>query len=274
MAPWGVTPEQTARMERHAVYTFRGRWAKSWKQGNVFLAGDAAHLMPPFLGQGLCAGLAGRSSAQLAAEHGAPPAEATPEVLETYGPERTGHVQHIIDEAVAAGRVICELDVDRAAARDAELREQTTPIPMPPSPASRRILAWAQPSLTDGRAGAPTGGSRRRAGSGCSGRVGLFDDIVGGGWQLISRIADPAELLSEEDASWFRQIGGVVADLSEQGPISDLDGDYRRWFTEHGCEAFLARPDFYVFAAGQHTDLPHYVSQLRQLLAPTATEGK
>ena len=56
MAPWGVTPE-TARLERHAVYTFRGRWARAWRRGNAFLAGDAAHLMPPFLGQGLCAGL-------------------------------------------------------------------------------------------------------------------------------------------------------------------------------------------------------------------------
>jgi 2-polyprenyl-6-methoxyphenol hydroxylase-like FAD-dependent oxidoreductase len=56
MAPWGVTP-QTARLERHAVYTFRGRWARTWRRENVFLAGDAAHLMPPFMGQGLCAGL-------------------------------------------------------------------------------------------------------------------------------------------------------------------------------------------------------------------------
>src|SRR5580704_9554206 len=56
MAPWGVTPE-TARLERHAVYTFRGRWAHTFRKGNAFLAGDAAHLMPPFIGQGLGAGL-------------------------------------------------------------------------------------------------------------------------------------------------------------------------------------------------------------------------
>ena len=49
---------------------------------------------------------------------------ATPAMLDTYALERTGHVLEIIDEAVALGRVICELDVDRAPARDAEMKKQ------------------------------------------------------------------------------------------------------------------------------------------------------
>jgi hypothetical protein len=102
------------------------------------------------------------------------------------------------------------------------------------------------------------------------GRVGLFDDIVGRGWQLISRIGDPAGLLSEDDASWFRQIGGVPADVSGEGEVQDLDGGYERWFAEHGCEVFLARPDFYVFAAGEHADIPQFVSRLRQALQPAS----
>ena len=110
------------------------------------------------------------------------------------------------------------------------------------------------------------GGWRRRGRSGSADRAGLFDDIVGGGWQLISRIGDPAELLGDEDGSWFRQIGGVVADVSGAGPVEDLDGAYERWFSTRGCEAFLARPDFYVFAAGLHADIPRFVSRLRQAL--------
>ena len=261
MAPWGVTPE-TARLERHAVYTFRGRWARAWRRGNAFLAGDAAHLMPPFLGQGLCAGLrdARALTWRLGMVHGG---LATPAVLGTYGPERAGHVREIIDEAVAAGRVICELDVDRAAARDAEmkrlLRDPDAATREPPHP---RLGA---PSLTiasggaDGRL-APQGEVRM------ADRVGLFDDVVGGGWQLISRVGDPAELLGDEDASWFRQIGGVVADVSGAGQVQDLDGAYERWCSGYGCEAFLARPDFYVFAAGLHADIPRFVSRLRQAL--------
>jgi 3-(3-hydroxy-phenyl)propionate hydroxylase len=268
MAPWGVTP-RTARLERHAVYTFRGRWARQWRRGNVFLAGDAAHLMPPFLGQGLCSGL--RDARALAwrmsmVHRGL----AAPAVLDTYGPERTGHVREIIDEAVAAGRVICELDADRAAVRDAGMKERSRdPAAATREPPHPRL---GEPSLTlpGGDAGgrlAPQG--RVRVGD----RTGLFDDVVGGGWQLISRAGDPAALLSEQDASWFRRIGGVVADVSGAGPVADLDGGYARWFARHGCEAFLARPDFYVYAAGGHADIPHFVSRLREALQPAPAEG-
>jgi len=269
MAPWGVTP-QTARLERHAVYTFRGRWARTWRRGNVFLAGDAAHLMPPFMGQGLCAGLrdARALTWRLGMVHRG---LATPAVLDSYGPERTGHVREIIDEAVAAGRVICELAPGRAAARDAEMKKRSRdPDAATREPPHPRL---GEPSLTvaskgaDGRL-APQGRVK------VAGRTGLFDDIVGGGWQLISRIGDPAELLGEQDASWFRQIGGVAADVSGEGRLTDLDGAYGGWFAGHGCEAFLARPDFYVFAAGEHTDIPRFVSRLRQVLQPACAEGK
>lgn len=265
MAPWGVTPE-TAQLERHAVYTFRGRWARAWRKGHVFLAGDAAHLMPPFLGQGLCAGLrdAQALSWRLAMTHHG---VATPSVLDTYGPERSGHVREIIDEAVAAGRVICELDPVRAAARDAEMRMRSRdPDAKTRQPPHPRL---GEPSST--MAGPGPGG--RLAPQGrirSAGQEGLFDDVVGQGWHLISRVRDPAESLSAEDLSWFRQIGGVVADVSGRGAVEDLDGVYERWFTEHACEVFLARPDFYVFAAGEHAGIPGFLAQLRQTLQPAA----
>ena len=259
-----VTPE-TARLERHAVYTFRGRWAQTWRQGNVFLAGDAAHLMPPFLGQGLCAGLrdARALSWRLAMVH---QGLATPDVLDTYSPERSGHVKEIIDEAVAAGRVICELDVERAAARDAEMRERSRdPDAATRQPPHPRL---GEPSLTAAGGGrlAPQGQVR------VADKVGLFDDIVGGSWQLISRSGDPTQVLTDEAATWFRNIGGVFADLSADGPVVDVEGGYRRWFTERGCDAVLARPDFYVFAAGRHADIPHFLSRLRQALDPASAE--
>jgi 3-(3-hydroxy-phenyl)propionate hydroxylase len=268
MAPWGVTPE-TAELERHAVYTFRGRWARRWREGNVFLAGDAAHVMPPFLGQGLCAGLrdARALTWRLSMVHRG---LAAPAVLDGYGPERIGHVREIIEEAVAAGRVICELDPAKAAARDEEMRSRASdPDNAARQPPHPRL---GEPSLTcpgQDSAGrlAPQGRVR------LADRTGLFDDVLGGTWQLISRRGDPRALLRGQDAAWFRGIGGVIAEVSGSAPVHDLDGTYRQWFTAHGCEAFLARPDFYVYAAGAHTDIPRFLAHLRQALAPMTQQG-
>ncbi len=93
--------------------TFRQRWARTWRVGRTFLAGDAAHLMPPFMGQGLCAGL--RDARALAWRLGLVQAGlAGTSELENYGRERAGHVREIIDAAVASGRVICLLDPARS----------------------------------------------------------------------------------------------------------------------------------------------------------------
>lgn len=51
-------------LERSAVHRFQARWAENWRSGRGLIAGDAVHLMPPFAGEGMCAGL--RDSVALA----------------------------------------------------------------------------------------------------------------------------------------------------------------------------------------------------------------
>ena len=55
LKPW-LSPQE-AHLERKTIYTFQSAIASKWRKGRIFIAGDAAHLMPPFMGQGMCAGI-------------------------------------------------------------------------------------------------------------------------------------------------------------------------------------------------------------------------
>ena len=117
---WGCTPENT-HIVRRVAYTFRGRWANPWRDGRFLLAGDAAHQMPPFMGQGLNSGL--RDAATLAWRLDLIFKGAHESLLDSYTSERLPHVQNIVEQAVDLGRMICTLDPEKAAARDELLRQ-------------------------------------------------------------------------------------------------------------------------------------------------------
>jgi len=111
LARW-ITPDD-AVLERAAVYTFHSVIAKRWRNHRLLLAGDAAHQTPPFMGQGLCAGV--RDAANLAwklaacIHHGHDEA-----LLESYQSERHPHVREYIDGAIRLGRLINASDPEAA----------------------------------------------------------------------------------------------------------------------------------------------------------------
>lgn len=94
LEPWGLTPEN-AVLERSAVYRFQACWAETWNVGRCAIAGDAAHLMPPFAGEGMCAGirdafaLGWRLNAIL-------DGSVAPDILDSYTTERKEHAKHYI----------------------------------------------------------------------------------------------------------------------------------------------------------------------------------
>ncbi|WP_270937134.1 bifunctional 3-(3-hydroxy-phenyl)propionate/3-hydroxycinnamic acid hydroxylase, partial [Falsiroseomonas oryzae] len=111
-----------AELWRAASYRFHALVATEWRRGRVFLAGDAAHQQPPFIGQGMCQGL--RDVANLAWKLAAVRDGAAEALLDSYAVERGRHVRTLTARIKAIGRQICERDRDAARARDAALIAQ------------------------------------------------------------------------------------------------------------------------------------------------------
>ncbi len=98
-----ITPDD-ATLERAAVYTFRSAVAGRWREGRVLIAGDAAHQMPPFMGQGMCAGVRDVANLSWKLEHAV--RTGNDAILDTYGSERASHVTEFIDLTMRLGRLI------------------------------------------------------------------------------------------------------------------------------------------------------------------------
>ena len=178
---------------RSAVYEFRGRLAPTMRAGRALLVGDAAHTMPPFMGQGMCSGI--RDAAALAWRldlilRGL----ADDRLLDSYTEERRPQNEWIVNLSTEMGRVSCVLDAQAAAERDAALRAADAASGDRRCPGSR---AGCAPSMRCSRASARFRG--RCAGATESGR--LHDLIDDGGFVLLSRDA-PGPVGRASAASW------------------------------------------------------------------------
>ena len=119
--PWGIT-QRHARLLRSARYRFHALIAQQWRggpDGRVFLAGDAAHQMPPFMGQGMCSGI--RDAANLAWKLAAAVGGGEPGLLDTYESERGPHTRRVIELSIEAGQLLARLADDVAAGRPLRL---------------------------------------------------------------------------------------------------------------------------------------------------------
>ncbi|MCX6521698.1 MAG: bifunctional 3-(3-hydroxy-phenyl)propionate/3-hydroxycinnamic acid hydroxylase [Actinobacteria bacterium] len=225
----------TVTIERAAVYTFHGLVAHRWRDGRVLLAGDAAHQMPPFLGQGMCSGM--RDAANLAWKLARVlRGESDAALLDTYQAERSPHVRAIVESAVGFGRLICTTDTAAAAARDEAML------------AARAAAGESEPSGDDGGGlMPPLGPGPLVLDGGGSQAVQVTldgvrcDDEIGDRFLVVvrSRLAHAAAL-----DEWERA-GAFVADASvDPRWAATLDA-----FTPP-ADAVVVRPDRYVLAAG------------------------
>jgi hypothetical protein len=255
LAAWDVHPAN-ARLERHAVYTFNARYADRWRDGRVLIAGDAAHLMPPFAGQGMCAGL--RDAANLAWKLDLVLGDKADDLLlDTYRDERMPSARAAIEFSMELGKVICVPDADEAAARDAAMIAGLGDEPLPAPGLPEISAGFIHPD-------APHAGRQFVQGR-VEGR--LFDDVHGAGWRLVTNGAD-ADGIAAAEREWFESIGGQVVALG------DPDDTYRRWFAEHDTSFALQRPDCYLYGtAGNAAAATSLIVDLRNHLTRNLEQG-
>jgi 3-(3-hydroxy-phenyl)propionate hydroxylase len=248
----GIGPKHVELLRR-VVYVHHVRFAERWREDRVFLLGDAAHVMPPWIGQGMAAGVrdVGNLAWKLAAVvKGA----ADPALLDSYEVERQPHVRRVTERAVFFGRVITERRKARTRIRNRLFRAAMR-VPrlgsyvrrgdwFPKSHYDSGFLA-DQPELPAVGDLIPQpfvlspGGERAR-----------LDDVLGWGWTVLIRPG------VEPPPAWG-ELGARTFELSDaSGPagpdrIVDADAVLGPWMERRGVDVVVLRPDRYVYAAGR-----------------------
>ena len=255
-----------AEIIRVANYVFRSRIADQWRYGRVFLAGGAAHEMPPFLAQGMCSGI--RDSHNLAWKLALVIAgKADDALLNTYQAEREPHVCFIAEKSIELGRVQTMRDPLRARERDERLLARRS---ANQGPDELRYPGLTGGLVTGGGEFFPQGIVRAHD------KRGLFDGMVGSGWCIVA-VPGVLEPLSTVDRAAWKAFGGrtaTVAGPQTSGDFEDVDGTYARWFAAHSCSVAVIRPDWYVYGTARDShELSDFLNRLGRSLKHQAVRA-
>lgn len=277
LSPWGAP--HSMKIERRAVYRFHARVADAFGKGRVFLAGDAAHITPPFIGQGLVAGL--RDALNLSWKLAwVIKGNAAPDILDSYDEERRPHAKAMIDLAKLMGKLVMPRSAVTALLIHGfmllsrwitPLRRQVEELGIKPKSTFARGL------FVDGRSTAevtrgsllPQGYVRRRDGD-----IRLSDDAIDPRLTLIGFGVDPYPLLEPSLLDEFLAAGGQIVQIAHRGQRpktgtqrtwEDLTGAFMPGFASVGWAA-LIRPDRTILHDGPATQVNRLVRETLELL--------
>lgn len=250
IAPWvGAAGKLDLELIRVAEYTFRAQVADRWRDRRVFLLGDAAHLTPPFIGQGMGAGI--RDAKNLIWKLAGVMCGTLPEsALGTYQQERAPHAESMIKLAVTIGWAMTG-----GGERTAVARQCLFPVLARLPGVSRRVTDSATPTLRRSPYVRRLPGQiRSLAGTLCP------NAVVGGGGGRFDRVAPDhfviVTLTAPTDAQ-LREIRRRGAQVLVVAALSDLG----HWLHGGRACAALVRPDKTVMCTSRslsalHTSVP------------------
>jgi 3-(3-hydroxy-phenyl)propionate hydroxylase len=299
LAPrYAKTPLPTILSSR--VYLHHSRVAESFQRGRVFLAGDAAHLQPPFFGQGMNSGI--RDATNLAWKLAAVvDGHASPRLLDSYDQERRGHAAQMVRFATRIGAMYQPKNRVTEHLRDVAFRllhvipggqEYILQMKYKPMPryTTGCVVRTPDRALDDmiGRMFMqPMVETADR-------RAAKLDDVIGTWFAVIGVHLDPAADLDPSSLAWWRSLGArfVRIEAPRSGPlpghrgetaqstagdpnatmvVEDVDGAFRDWLLANpGAEIVVLRPDRYVAAITDRAHLPAVTSEFARLLGGTS----
>jgi 3-(3-hydroxy-phenyl)propionate hydroxylase len=259
---------------RQRVYVFHALLATTWRRGRAFLLGDAAHMMPPFAGQGLNSGL--KDAANLAWKLAAVlRGELDEHVLDSYELERRPYAAAMIDLSVRRGRVVMTTSRTRARLRDGvallarrvpALRRRLDTLPVKPPARHEDGLVVSGPAIAGAMLPQPhvVGADGRRA---------LLDEVLGSGFALLE--VEPIQGGARSPV-WER-LGArrVRLSLDEARPsaLADADGLLRDALADCRGQIVVVRPDRFVLGSFVPAREQDFLDQWHRLGGPVI-EGR
>lgn len=275
---------------RAVVYTFHALLAEQWRDGNegrLFLVGDAAHQMPPFMGQGMCSGIRDAQNVcwklSLVLQ-----GKADPSLLDTYQQERKPHVKAMIMTAIRRGRFI-QAQQPLATLRNIAFRLQKL------VPRLRRRSKRSKPWYPL-EAGLLVGGQRHGPYTlegtlfpqphvrTLTGADIFLDEVLGHSFALLGYNVDPRQTLGSDALSFWEDLSThFVTVVSPDSSFTalrvenvhvvyDVEGAIAKWLGQQDGNIAIIRPDRYVFGVFGASSLHVATTELQAMLRGCAAQ--
>lgn len=299
---YGSTP--LPRIVSARVYLHHSRIADRFQVGRVFVAGDAAHLQPPFFGQGMNSGM--RDVTNLAWKLAAVIKGADAHLVDTYDTERRAHAREMVGFATRIGKMYIPRNTLTEHARDLMFRVlQFIPggkeyiLQMKFKPMPRYTSGVVVGVDRSKRSQHPVGRMFNQPAVETADRRRLkLDDAVGPWFAVIGIGCDPASGLSASARAWWDGLGArfvrvdsprtrpmpgadgsesveaTSVDTGDTLVLADVDGGFRDWkLARPGDDVIVLRPDRYVAAVCSLDQLETTTSELRAVISSAGMSG-